>query len=391
MVTPLSLFADKHRLAAAPKPSKKFVKLKLFDRASLILYKYAAMLDFLRKRKDSIIIKILFGIIILAFVVFFGSDTLRQSSGGQNPSPASVNGVEISGIKSSFLIDSQLEDLRNSVGGKITDSYVTMVRNNIVNSLINSELVRQNLAELGLAAPQDELKTTIKNNPQFQQDGKFNTDFYLNKFLPWYQLTRGTAYETDAREQLVIQKLTEQFDQISTFTGDEARRLHTIQNTKYRFAMIKIPAEKGVAGDALPKEIDVKETPASAQKELADDTFVKWQKGEGLDEFLKKNQLEATKTRELRQTELKSVFDGTQDIPAIKALLGLTEKKPFPPSYFDVGDFYYLVKLEKLTPAAKPTPETVDETKAQLATQLANIIESAWIRDLRRQADVEIH
>lgn len=350
------------------------------------------MLDFLRKRKDSIIVKILFGVIILAFIIFFGSDTLRQSSGGQNPSPASVNGVEISGLKTSFLVDSQLEELRNSVGGQIGDSYVGMVRNNIVNSLINSELVQQDLLELGLIATADELKNNIKSNPQFQEDGKFNTDFYLNKFLPWYQLTRGSNYENDAREQLAIQKIADQLDSASVFTDEEAKRLHKIQNTKYRFAVIKIPKEKGVTEeDALPKEIDVKETGASTQKDLATETFAKWQKGEKLDELLKKNSLEESKTRELRQTELKAVFDGTQEIPAIKALLTLSEKKPFPSTYFEVGNFYYLVKLEKLSLATEPSDQDLATAKEQLSAELANTLQSAWLRDLRREADIKIH
>lgn len=350
------------------------------------------MLDFLRKRKDSIFVKILFGIIILAFVIFFGSDTLRKGAPGQNASPASVNGVEVSGLKTSFLIDSQLEELKNSVGGQIPESYTDMIRNNVINGLINSELVNQNTRRLGLATTQDELKKIIRSNPQFIENNKFNTDFYLNKFLPWYQLTRGTSYEADLREQLAATKIANEFQNIFEFSDAEIKLQHQLQNTKYGFSIIKISKEKGVNNkDALPKEIDVKDTPASAQKDLADQVWAKWKKGEPLDDFLTTNELEKIPSRELKLTELKAVFDGKQDVALIRELLKLTEKTTFPENYFDVDQFYYLVKLDSLTLAPTPSDQDLTGTREQLMAEQSNTIESAWIRELRRTANIKIH
>ena len=349
------------------------------------------MLDFIRKRQDSIIVKLIFGVLLLAFILFFGSDFLRKGVSGQNSSPAKVNGTDINGQKFSFLVDSQLDELRSSVTGQIPDSYVEMVRNNITNNLLNIEVISQEALKLGVVTSNNELQQSIKANPQFQQDGKFAKDTYLNRFLPWYRQTHGTSFENDYRDELSRQKILGLFDDVASFTGDELKQVHKSQNTFYQFSVIKVPREKGLdAKEPLPKEIDVKEAPVSGQKELAESLLSTWQKSQPLDTLLKDNNLEQSKTKDLTLTELKTVFDGTQDVPLIRSLTQLSGKSPFVAKPLELGNFFYLVKLEKLTAAKAPTPDELKALKEQLSTQLASFLESTWIKDLRRSAEIVI-
>lgn len=351
------------------------------------------MLEILRNNKDSLIVKIGLGLMALMFIFFFGSETLRDDGGSRySSSPATVNGVDVNPQKANFIIDDQMDNLREQFKGEVPANFAQMLRQNIVASLVNSELINQEAKRLGFGTSPGELKDHIKNDPQFQENGQFNRDFYLEKFRPWYQLTRGTSYENDARDELAADKIRGLFDAALSPTASFLNRSHKIENTKRKFSVIKIRV-KTDTGDVLPKTLEAdktaEETGKAAQKELADRVFAAWKSGAKMDEILKDNKLRISDTAELGANRLESVLDGKDDFDALKKLLALNLQSPFPESYFDEGTYYYLIKLADLkTPEGELSADASELLKGKYRESLARNLESSWIRDLTSKGKV---
>lgn len=353
------------------------------------------MLDFLRRNKDSFAVKILLGAMALMFIIFYGSETLRRSNNqGQHfmSSPASVNGVSLNGQKANFIIDAQMDNLRKQFKGEVPENFTQMIRQNVVNSLINSELAGQEAKRLGFGTSADELKEHIRTNPQFQENGQFNKDFYLEKFRPWYQMTRGTSYENDARDELAVQKISDAFAAILAPSDVAIARQIALDGNKYAFSIIKIRTATD-SGDVLPKDLQpeksAEQTGKDAQKQLADKVFAAWRSGENLDDLLKDAKLKIKDTGDLSASRLLSVFDGKEDVDALKKLLALTEQNPFPETYFDEGTYFYLVKRNASTSvAAKPSADELEAFKATYKDTLSSAIESAWIAALKSKGKI---
>jgi hypothetical protein len=351
------------------------------------------MLEILRNSKDSWIVKISLGLMALTFIFFFGSKTLRNDDGSHfSSTPATVNGVDVNPQKANFIIDSQMDNLREQFKGEVPANFAQMLRQNVVTSLVNSELISQDAKRMGFGTAPAELKDHIKNDPQFQENGQFNRDFYLEKFRPWYQLTRGTSYENDARDGLATDKISGLFEAALSPSTAFLNRAHKIENTKRKFSVIKIRV-KPEEGDMLPKTLEAdktaEETGKADQKELADKVFAAWKSGAKMDDLLKDNKLKINDTAELGAARLPSVLDGKDDFDALKKLLALSPLSPFPESYFDEGTYYYLIKLADLkTAEAEPSADVSERLKGEYRESVVRNLESAWIQDLTSQGKV---
>lgn len=140
------------------------------------------MLSIIRKKKESIIIKIVFVVIVLSFIgtMFLvwgrGSDGL----GSQGGYAAKVNGTKIS-----------LEEYRNAYQ-RIRNMYQQIYGQSIspemekmlglkkvaLDGLIDSLLTLKEAKALGIKVSKDEVSNAIEAMPVFQKDGKFNFEQY---------------------------------------------------------------------------------------------------------------------------------------------------------------------------------------------------------------------
>ena len=145
------------------------------------------MLTSLRKNKENLMIKFVLLIITLSFVLYFGTSSLRSANQAPTNSVATVNNESISSYKSDFFINSQLDQLKETFKDKLPEQYVVNVKNNIIQMLINQELISQTLNEFGIRVTENELFDFVTNDSRFQRDGKFDVDYYTNRYLPGYQ------------------------------------------------------------------------------------------------------------------------------------------------------------------------------------------------------------
>ena len=355
------------------------------------------MLDFMRRNKESFFVKFIMAFIILSFVVFFGSDTLRSGGAGTSASPAEVNGVAVNGKKALYQTAVRMDQFPGKMEPARKKQFREFIYAQVVNSLINEELMNQNLYEMGITVSKKELQKDITSKKISKKGDHFDKDYYFTRFLPWYLKSRGVPFEKDVRETLTREKVFGLMRSVFEPSAPELKKFYKLQNTSYVFSVIKVRKEKinlslDDKNEPLPKELDGKKDTddKAAQKKLATSLYKKWKAGQKLDKDLKDNKLKQRKTQKLFLTRLKSVFDGSSNTELVKKLLKLSKKTPFLDDVVEEGRYFYLVKLEESnTPKEKPEEKDLNRIKDLLQTNYANSLASAWVQDLRSRAEID--
>lgn len=309
-----------------------------------------------------------------------------RSGGPTATGVATVNDTQISLSKANYILRNRVEQLKKILKNDLPEEYISNMRLDIVNSLINEELVIQELNKYGIQASNEELAAYIKNDPQFIRNGKFDVEYYTNRFLPGYHYQTGISFEKDMQRQLTAQTLVNLFAETLKPTEQEIALNNKLTNTKFTFEVIKVPVSKTSEGQ------DNQELQADpAAKEKAENLHALWKKDRNLDDTLKEYNLTKTKSPALTYARLKSVFGGKADVENLKKITQLSKAQPFLDTYITEGNYYYIVKLSEKT---LPDATLDDESKLALQTtysdNLKYSLESSFIKDLRQKADIKI-
>ena len=181
------------------------------------------MLQFVRSKQKSVLIKIAFGIIILSFIIGY---TMLTSPADQRAkqgreTAARVNGDEISydAFQNSY---SNLYNLyQNIYQGKFDaklEKQLNLPRL-AMQQLIDETLLIQQAQELNLEVTKQELVDSIAQYNAFQVDGKFNRDRYLEVLN--YQRMKPEQFEASQQRKLLTQKVRERLQQGVSISDSE--------------------------------------------------------------------------------------------------------------------------------------------------------------------------
>ncbi|GAB6053978.1 SurA N-terminal domain-containing protein [Magnetospira thiophila] len=153
------------------------------------------MLEFIRSRSQSIVIKILFVLLILSFVAWGVGDFVRGGSGAQ--AVANIGELSISPIQFETEYRRELENMRRLLGGNFTDEQAKLmgIPKSVLDRLIERNLLSLASHELGLAVSDNLVREEIQNLPAFQNEvGQFDR-FKFNQVLQASNLTEGMLVE----------------------------------------------------------------------------------------------------------------------------------------------------------------------------------------------------
>lgn len=367
------------------------------------------MLDGLRRNANSWMIQFLLLLVVVSFIVYFGVSS-PDESGNPYP-PARVNGVPIAASEVDNLVAAELDGnpqiqmLKAINKGTLPPEQIRGLRRNVTNSLINQELLRQELKRSGLNVSKKQLFELIKDNPEFQTDGVFDPQRYRD-FLAEY----GLATERRLMENLLVQRFFEPVGKLGEPSQPEVEKILQPAGMKRQFAVVKIRKEaptkpegaddKDNDGDGGDDADGKAKKDASAEvfgEGAATEVWAQWKKHPaGIDAILKTRGLKLTQTRELKGSDLDKVFGGQATPESQKSLLALTIESPFPSDYYDEGGGYYLVKLTKVIDPTRPDKVKEDTGQDPIArlkddTQGAfqEALLAAVILKLRQHADIE--
>ncbi|NDO79287.1 peptidylprolyl isomerase [Citrobacter sp. NCU1] len=165
------------------------------------------MMDSLRTAANSLVLKIIFGIIIVSFILTGVSGYLI---GGGNNYAAKVNGQEISRGQFENAFNNERNRMQQQLGDQFSElaaneSYMKTLRQQTLNRLIDEALLDQYSRELKLNISDEQVKQAIFATPAFQVDGKFDNDRY-NAIVNKMGMT-ADQYAQALRNQLTTQQV----------------------------------------------------------------------------------------------------------------------------------------------------------------------------------------
>jgi peptidyl-prolyl cis-trans isomerase D len=171
------------------------------------------MLDIVRNKQKSILIKIVFGLIILSFVIGYTMLTAPNGSdnnGARNNLAARVNGEDIS-YDAYQAAYSTLYNLYQSIYQGTFNAEVEQkldLPKQAMLQLVHEALLVQEAEKIGLKVSNQELVDSIAQYEAFQENGAFNRARYMQVLS--YQRMTAEQFESAQYRQLLAQKVRDQ-------------------------------------------------------------------------------------------------------------------------------------------------------------------------------------
>jgi len=189
------------------------------------------MLDLLRKNASSWGIKALLILICIVFIFFFGSASMRGPQLG-SATVAKVNGKAISSKQLDGLFRMQMDF--NPMFKNLPEQFKPQVRQNALYSFIEEQITGEKANNWGLRVSKDEIKEIVLKNPNLLEDGKFNIQFYQERYRPGFANRYGTDYEDWITRNLLRDKLKKSFDQSIVLSDQTAKEQAIMDSTKIK-------------------------------------------------------------------------------------------------------------------------------------------------------------
>ena len=162
------------------------------------------MLGAIRNKSKGWVAYLIVGLITIPFALFGIQDYASRSA---NNSIATVNGEDIDINIYYQELNSQQRNLQQQLGAAYTQEIDNVLKQTLIDSLINEKLVENYADSLDIVTMDDEVRSVIEMNQAFLVDGVFSQDRYtqllrLNSYSPaGYELAQSKALN---REQIKI-------------------------------------------------------------------------------------------------------------------------------------------------------------------------------------------
>jgi len=210
------------------------------------------MLDFFRKKATSWTVKIIFGLIILAFA-FWGTGRITSK---KDIYVAQIGKYGISIYEFDRTLRNALEGLTRLTGRPVKFEEVKNlgIANEVLKSLINSDLLFIEAYKWKLRVSSEELRYVIYNSPIFQRKGSFDRELYLS-FLRKEGMT-PQQFEERLSKELLISRVQRAIVEIPYFSSSETQGIFSKLSTRLILEGVFVNAEK-LKGEITLKEEDL--------------------------------------------------------------------------------------------------------------------------------------
>ncbi len=185
------------------------------------------MLNAMRENAGSWIIKVLLGIIVVAFI-FMGAGSFNARRASQ---VAKVNGdvITINAYQQAYY--NVLENLRAQFGNSLNDDMIKMlnVKQQALDGLIDTTLLRQAAEKNGLIVPDSELAESIAQIPAFQKNGMFDKQRY--KILLAQNRLTPESFEAMQKDAVLMARLRSLITNNAKVSDSESMEWYNWENT----------------------------------------------------------------------------------------------------------------------------------------------------------------
>jgi peptidyl-prolyl cis-trans isomerase D len=195
------------------------------------------MLQILRKKAQSPLIQVIVVVIALVFI-FWGVGT---NVGDSKQSAIVINGEEITFQQFQQAYDRAYQQLGNQFGGNVPKGFAETVglKQQVINQIIQTALLRQGAAAMGIEVSIDEIREMIQTMPQFQDQSGFSIERYksilaANKMAP-------TKFEQSMRFDQLSEVAIREIGRFATVTTDfEIEDIYSQINEKVAVTYVRL-------------------------------------------------------------------------------------------------------------------------------------------------------
>ncbi len=223
------------------------------------------MLKFLRRKKNSKIIMIVLGAIILVFI-FWGMWTGKGNK-ADSDIVALVDGDAIKLKDYENAYKRQLDYYREAFKGNLTDEFLERLnlKQRTLDTLINRILILNDAEGKGVQVSDEELAKSIQGIAAFHKDGAFDKETYL-EVLKRNRMFPGD-FEEMVRGDLTIQRMQKEILDGVEVSDDEVKERFTIDNRKINLNYLSVSASE------IEKGVEVSDEEAKAYLERNKEAF----------------------------------------------------------------------------------------------------------------------
>jgi peptidyl-prolyl cis-trans isomerase D len=198
------------------------------------------MLDQMRRHKGWL--KWSLGLVVLAFVIYFIPESLRQDTAGaiSGDTIATIEGREITAGDFRRTYDAQMQAYRNAYGGNVSEQLLKQlgVDEQIIQQLVDQQAALAEAERLGIGASDEEVRQRIFATPAFLESGAFIGEQRYQQLLRSQRPPMTAAqFEKAIREDLVIEKLQAVLTEWLSVTDKELEQEYRLRNDKVKLAV----------------------------------------------------------------------------------------------------------------------------------------------------------
>jgi peptidyl-prolyl cis-trans isomerase D len=202
------------------------------------------MLQLLRGKKSSLLVKIILGVIVIGFS-FFGIESYFIAN--VDTSVARVGGTEISQDQFRERFSQYRQRMVQMMGGAGDVSFLDRpeVKQQLLNTMVDERVLLEANEKLGVAIPAERIRNEILGISAFQSEGKFDPDQY--KMLLASQNLTPAAFEQRLRDDLATRELPQQVSATALVTDAEVDAYLRLKDQRRDFHYVKLdkPASQG--------------------------------------------------------------------------------------------------------------------------------------------------
>ena len=218
------------------------------------------MLDILRAKSRSVLVYVLFGIIIVVFVVSFGPGS-GPIGGDQGPLRASyaarVNGqvVQPADFDEAYVRLYRMYQQRAGPGFTRELADQIGLRTVAMNQLVERELVLEEARRRGVQVTDEDLNQAIHDIPAFQTGGKFDLELYKRATAASYG--SPGKFEELLRRDLAYQKMLALLRDTVQVSADEVKAAWLADADRVDLLFVRFPVDAAKA-EVKVSDADVK-------------------------------------------------------------------------------------------------------------------------------------
>lgn len=218
------------------------------------------MLDIMRKKKETVLIKAIFIVIVLSFIgtIFLVWGRGEEGFGRQAGYAAKVDRTTIS-FESYQNSYQRLRDVYQQIFGPALTPEMEKTLNlkqQAIDSLIDNVLILKSAKELGVKVSKDEVAAAIAAMPAFQQNGAFDYALYQQR-LKASRITTQDFEESQQRD-LVLAKARAAVMNKVTLSDEELLKQYHREQDKLELSYVTFSAAE-LTGEVKPADADLQE------------------------------------------------------------------------------------------------------------------------------------